>query len=197
MRHIKVNRSGSAKKLKIIILINNNQKMRVILVLGCRLSEHEIGVYKPGNILQLRLEEGLKYYNKIKDYENVVIMVTGGDPVGNGVSEAEIMSKWFVENGVEKEKIYVENESNHTIENFVYVRKIIKSNDVDVDVVTIVTSDFHVKRSLYIATTLCPELKFEVVSAETPFEEKDEWFERESKNNYIERVEVARKQLVE
>lgn len=171
--------------------------MRVILILGCRLSEVKTGVFKPGNILQLRLEEGLKYYNKIKGCENVVIMVTGGDPVGNGVSEAEIMFKWFVENGVEKEKIYIENESNHTIENFVYVRKIIMSNDVNVDVVTIVTSDFHVKRSLYIATTLCPELKFEVVSVETPFEERDEWFERESKNNYIERVEVARQQLVE
>ena len=90
--------------------------------------------------------------SKNKYYMNYI--VSGGNIHKCGdMTEAEFMAKYLEEHGINKDKIYIENKATNTIQNFEYSYKIAKKiieNNSNYKI-GLVTSDFHMKRTKFIA----------------------------------------------
>jgi len=74
------------------------------------------------------------------------IIVTGG-AVANGIAEGPAMAKWLRNNGIAGSRIVVESKARHTGENADFVVAVLKAKGIDR--ITVVTSAFHVPRSLF------------------------------------------------
>jgi uncharacterized SAM-binding protein YcdF (DUF218 family) len=108
------------------------------VILGYALSEE--GTMQP--TLVERLKVGLA---AAKKYPNSKIIVTGGVPK-KGITEADAMSKWLVDNGIAKERIIMEKMSTDTVENSLFTTAILEKENIKD--VTLVTSASHMRRAL-------------------------------------------------
>lgn len=83
-----------------------------------------------------------------KKYPNAYVACTGGGTAENNpdVTEADQMANWLIENGLDKERLIVENKSSSTVENAQFTYNILRENYPDIDSIAIVTSDYHVQR---------------------------------------------------
>lgn len=112
--------------------------MDCIIVLGFELDNG-----KMTSILESRLDEAIKLYKE----NPTKIVVSGGNSKG-GITEAEVMEKYVIDNGVGKDEIIKEEKSTNTIGNAFYIKKdIIEPNNWKS--ITIVTSDFHIERTKF------------------------------------------------
>ncbi|MFV0395083.1 MAG: YdcF family protein, partial [Coprobacillaceae bacterium] len=100
--------------------------------------------------LKYRLDATLSYYEK---HPTTTILVSGGQGVGEDDSEANIMKKYLVQNGIPQDKILTEDKSTTTYENLLYSQKILDTYKTNYTV-TIITNGFHCYRALYIANAL-------------------------------------------
>lgn len=80
-------------------------------------------------------------------YPEAYIAVTGGGTAGGQhlETEAELMAEWFVENGLSREKIIVENRSMTTGENAQRTCKMILDDYPEIRHLAVVTSDYHIQ----------------------------------------------------
>ena len=87
------------------------------------------------------------------------IINTGGDPARVGISEARVMTEYMVSvKGIEQNNIVEEEESKSTIENAVFVSRILKSinetkghvSSKGIKTLYLVTSPHHMVRSSYV-----------------------------------------------
>jgi uncharacterized SAM-binding protein YcdF (DUF218 family) len=117
---------------------NLPSKDHAIVILGYALSEE--GTMQP--TLVERLKVGLA---AAKKYPNSKIIVTGGVPK-KGITEADAMSKWLVDNGIAKERIIMEKMSTDTVENSLFTTAILEKENIKD--VTLVTSASHMRRAL-------------------------------------------------
>ncbi|GGA94614.1 transporter [Brucella endophytica] len=76
---------------------------------------------------------------------NALIMVSGGVPK-NGVTEGDIMSKWLVDKGVNRDRIIIEDKSKDTIGNVLNAANLLVRHQADA--VILVTSSSHMRRAL-------------------------------------------------
>jgi len=98
--------------------------------------------------LKLRLDRALEYHEK---NPSALIIVSGGQGVGETVTEAYAMKKYLVEKGVPEELIIEEDKATSTSENMKYSKRIldgIYGGDVSI---CFVTNNFHVYRSSRLA----------------------------------------------
>ena len=117
---------------------NLSENNHVFIVLGYALSDE-------GEI-QEPLEERLKVAEKAaKTYPDSKIIVTGGVPK-QGITEAEVMFDWLVENGIDEERIIKENMATDTIENALFSMDIVDREELED--VTLITSATHMRRAL-------------------------------------------------
>ena len=116
----------------------------------------------PSLSLRYRLDAGLDYANQ---YPHVQLVLSGGQGVGEHISEGEAMKKFLIENGINEDRLLVESASTSTYENILYSQEMLPSTAKSV---TIITSDYHLERSKRIARSL--DLKTDVVAAKTPKE---------------------------
>lgn len=114
------------------------QKDHAIIILGYALAED--GTMK--ETLIERLNAGLKIAKK---YPNSKIIVSGGVPK-QGITEADAMSEWLIEKGIEKERIILESKSTDTVENGLFSTNILEKEGLKD--VTLVTSASHMRRAL-------------------------------------------------
>lgn len=100
---------------------------------------------KPSPMLEDRLLEGIKLYK-----EGVVdkILATG-DHGQNGYDEVSVMKKYIMEQGVPSEDIFMDHAGFSTYESIYRAKAVF-----DVDNAIIVTQEYHLYRSLYIANKL-------------------------------------------
>jgi tetratricopeptide (TPR) repeat protein len=89
-----------------------------------------------------RLKVGLAV---AKQYPNSKIIVTGGVPK-QGITEADAMSNWLISQGIEKDRIILENKSTDTVENALFTTAILEKEGIKD--VTLVTSASHMRRAL-------------------------------------------------
>lgn len=84
--------------------------------------------------------------NCAKQYPNAYIAVTGGGTAFRKpeLTEADQMAAWLVENGVEENRIIVENRSQTTVQNAQFTSKILMEQYPQVKSLAVVTSDYHV-----------------------------------------------------
>ncbi|MGE7694825.1 YdcF family protein [Lysinibacillus sp. NPDC094177] len=119
---------------------------------------------KPGGIpslsLKNRLEEAVKY---LKKYPNVKVIVSGGKGGDEDRTEASVMLKYLEDNGIDTNRILVEDQSTSTYENLLFSKELLPKGTKEI---TIVSNDFHLKRAKYLAESLGFEV--DVVAAKTP-----------------------------
>lgn len=99
----------------------------------------------PAEVLRHRLETARNY---LADHPETKAIVCGGQGDNEPVSEADCMSAWLVDAGIDSERIIREDRSTTTAENLAFASRLI---DPTRDRVGIVTNNFHVYRALQIA----------------------------------------------
>ena len=113
-----------------------------ILLLGLELGEDD----QPDEELRIRVRTAAKAY---REHPGVKIVACGGVTAGHKISEAEVMQKLLLDEGVPAQDIVLENESKTTIENFINAARIVGGGKGGRFL--IVTSDYHVRRSVLTA----------------------------------------------
>ena len=116
------------------------QNLDYIIVLGAQVREDG-----PSVVLKYRLDTAIAYLNENPD---TICIVSGGQGINEPFSEAEGMSEYLLENGIEKNRIILENESKNTVENIQKSKMLIEQ---PYNGVGIVTNNFHVFRATQIA----------------------------------------------
>ncbi|MFF2908034.1 ElyC/SanA/YdcF family protein [Paenibacillus sp. NPDC057934] len=136
----KIERTEKVFNEKLITTVPTNvqSKNHAIVILGYALADD--GTMK--ETLIERLKSGLAVANK---YPNSKIIVTGGVPK-QGVTEADAMSQWLIAQGVNPNRIILENKSTDTVENGLFSTAILEKEGLKD--VTIVTSASHIRRAL-------------------------------------------------
>ncbi len=119
-------------------------KSDVIIVLGCQLWGES-----PSPSLKLRLEKALDVY---KEGFADKIIVTGAQGSDEKMAESKLMKSWLIGNGVPESAVFEDNKSTSTYENLKFSKVIMDAQNFKTAI--IVTTDFHIYRSLRIARGL-------------------------------------------
>lgn len=114
----------------------------------------------PSLTLQYRLEAAEEY---LRAFPNVKLILSGGQGDDEPMSEADLMYRFLVDNGIEEERLIREDASTSTYENILYSMHLLPEGVTEV---TIISSDFHLARGQDLAKRL--GLEVDVVPAKTP-----------------------------
>lgn len=99
--------------------------------------------------LKERLDKAIAY---LADYSQAKVVVSGGQGPRELLSEAEAMQRYLILNGIEADRILIEDQSTSTYENFVFSQRLLTSHDIkNPETVIIITNDFHMFRSKILA----------------------------------------------
>ena len=144
------------------------KKYDSILLLGYGLDENDQATQE----LCLRVQAAAKAYRE--GYSDVIV-ACGGTTEGHHVSEAEVMQALLLEQGVPGSAILLENQSQITIENMRFAAKMM--GGAKGKRVLVVTSDYHVRRS--VLTAMRAGFRAKGYAAILPHDES--WREKKSK----------------
>lgn len=88
-------------------------------------------------------------------YPNARVVCTGGGTAkeNKAVTEAGQMGAWLLENGLEEDRLILENQSRSTLENARFTLDILQRDFPRIHSVAIVTSDYHITRSCLLFET--------------------------------------------
>lgn len=105
------------------------------------------GAVEPGPFSYARLVEAAVLYRRCRQAQvHCTLVVSGGDPARNGVTEAATYRGALIRLGVETADILLEPESGSTWQNAQYVRGVVAV--LNPDRVLLVSSGFHLRRSM-------------------------------------------------
>lgn len=116
------------------------EDLEVLVVLGAQVRESG-----PTRTLKYRLDEAYTY---LSAHPETRCIVSGGKGSNEPDSEARIMGAYLVGRGIDKNRIILEDRSVNTRENLLNSQAFLNKEQ---ERVGIVTSDFHLFRSLYLA----------------------------------------------
>ena len=107
--------------------LDNSNKL-CIVVLGYQLNDD--GTMQ--DELIGRLKVALDSANK---YPNAYVACTGGGTAKNNsnVTEADQMAQWLIDNGLNKDRLIIENKSSSTVENAKFTYNILRKKYQDID----------------------------------------------------------------
>lgn len=111
----------------------------VAIVLGCIVNGDEPGIFLRGRINAA--------YDYLNENPNSIAILSGGQGSGELISEAECMYNELVAKGIDEGRLYIEDKSTSTKENFKYSAEVIKNNNIKCDKITVITNDFHEYRA--------------------------------------------------
>lgn len=150
---------------------NTNEAPDVLLILGCRVRGND-----PEKTLEMRIDTASQY---LKENKNVIAIACGGIVhADQSKSEAQAIYERLVSNGVERERIILEDKSTTTRENFINAKKIIDSLGFDDGCrIAMLSSDFHLLRAQIIGKKC--GLSMSTVAADSPRELKVKNYLRE------------------
>ena len=116
------------------------------VVLGYALQDGQ-----PSQELIDRLQVGLQW---LEETEDLPLIVTGGDPAGQGVTEAAVMAGWLEANGADMTRVWQEDQASDTRENFLFSRQLAAQAGAEGSTVMVITSDYHQTRACFWARHL-------------------------------------------
>lgn len=81
-------------------------------------------------------------------YPNAYVACTGGGTAADNpnATEADQMAAWLIEQGLDPDRIIVENKSSSTVENSEFTYRILREEYPEIDSLTLITSDYHIPR---------------------------------------------------
>lgn len=97
----------------------------------------------PSAILKERLDAAVPY---LLENPQTKVVVTGGQGPDETDTEANVMARYLMEQGIDSQRIIKESQSSRTEENISNAKKL-----TDLGKIVIVTSDFHMYRGLMLA----------------------------------------------
>ena len=125
-------------------ILKHKEKSDYLVILGAGI-RGEV----PSVALYQRLYTSLEY---VKINPNIKIVVSGGRGSGERITEAEAMKRFLIKHGVSKNQIIKEEKSTNTFENMKFTTQILKKLEKKENIdVTIVTNNFHMFRSKFLA----------------------------------------------
>lgn len=110
-----------------------------VIVLGMALQDGQ-----PTRDLIYRLDTAERY---LEDHPNATLILTGGNPNEDGVTEAGVMYRLLTERGVPETRMVLEDKASSTEENFRNSKQFLNADESVVQV----TSDYHMDRALRMA----------------------------------------------
>lgn len=123
------------------------KQKNLIVVLAGGKQQWDSNEFSTQSLAVSRVLETTRLYNYCKQSGGTCrILVSGGDPTHQGISEAEVMMKEFSENGIPAEAVLTEIRSLNTYQNAKFSEGLIKEGSYDQ--VYLVTSGTHLARAL-------------------------------------------------
>ena len=139
------------------------EEQRIVTVMG--------KVLEPGGVASEELVDRCRTAARVMgELEGALVIPTGGDPAMVGISEAEVMRGLMMEMGIQPEKIVAETEAQTTLQNAVYVLKMIKEKLEAEQTKTrlkIVTSAYHLPYTAWLFRQVAAALKMDIQLAAT------------------------------
>lgn len=132
-----------------VLLINSaisekDKNADCVIVLGAGLKGET-----PTLVLAKRLDNTLQY---AAENPGVSIIVSGGQGVGETITEAEGMKRYLVRHGIPENLIIKEEKATSTFENMVFSKKVYEQKfGYPPEKVMVITNDFHMFRSKILA----------------------------------------------
>lgn len=120
-------------------------KVDAVVVLGCKVNGEN-----PSKMLKRRLDAAEIF---LSENEDVICIVSGGKGDDEKISEAQAMKNYLVENGIEPDRIIMEDKSVNTYENLENSCRILEEIGIGKNI-AIVTDGFHQYRAGFIAKKL-------------------------------------------
>jgi len=115
-------------------------KEKCMIILGTGLVQE-----RPSKILKKRLDTALEY---LEGHPETIVIASGGRGADECISEAAAMQLYLVNHGVSPERIFTEDRSTTTEENFANSLELMKELGFDDNThVIFVTNDFHCYRA--------------------------------------------------
>ncbi|MFI3207135.1 MAG: YdcF family protein [Clostridia bacterium] len=118
-------------------------KDSVLIVLGCQVKDDG-----PSLSLKQRLDVAYDYLNQ--NPESLCI-VTGGKGSDEHATEASVEKEYLMEKGIDESRIFLEDKSIDTVENFKFSMDIIEENGLSKNI-AVATQEFHMYRACLIAS---------------------------------------------
>ena len=116
-----------------------------VVVLGCRVR----GTI-PSKAMRQRLTAAEGF---LRDHPDAVCILSGGQGEDEEIAEADCMYRELIAAGIDPGRLYREDRSTSTRENFLFSREIIKNNGLP-ETVVVVTNEYHQYRAGLIAKAL-------------------------------------------
>ena len=116
----------------------------------------------PSSVLWQRIDAGVDYLNT---HPGTSAVVTGGKGDNEPISEAQSMYENMVKEGIDPDRIFMEDQAENTDENLRYSLKIIDENRLNRDI-AIVSDSYHQLRARIIAHKNDGDLKITPVNTE-------------------------------
>ena len=134
--------------------VNENKKVDYVIILGARVKGE-----KPAKSLMERIKVATKY---LKKNPEVKVIATGGKGTNEGIAEGVAIKRELLKNGINEDRIILEDKSKNTVENFRFSLEKIRNSENGKNKnsenngnrkikVLIVTNDYHIFRSKNIA----------------------------------------------
>ncbi len=114
------------------------QQNATVVILGCKVRGEA-----PSRMLVDRAKKAIEYLN---ENPASVCIASGGQGDGEDISEAEALRRYLVANGIEEDRIYLEDKSTSTYENITFTASIIKENNLSANIV-VASDNFHQLRA--------------------------------------------------
>ncbi len=93
--------------------------------------------------LQIRLNTAINY---LQANPNTKVIVCGGQGSDESATEASVMADYLIQKGIEPSRVYLEDRSRRTAQQFVYANQVLPLGKT-----VVVTNDFHILRSIMLA----------------------------------------------
>ena len=127
-----------------------------VIILGAKVNAGGV----PSLSLKSRLDIATGY---LQANPHVIAIVSGGQGADEEQTEASFMAAYLINKGIVPERILLEEQSTSTFENLKFSKLLLPA---EVDEITIISNDFHLRRATYLANSL--GLKADVLAAATP-----------------------------
>lgn len=135
-------------------------------------------VFGNSMLIKERVSKAVELYNNKRIKKIIFMGGTNGISNQNNsvIAEANKMKKLAIKMGVDPKDIIVDNTSNNTFENIDNAMSLLKNEISTIKNMTVVTSEFHLKRCYAILKKNYPNINITLVAAKDGFSDSNNWF---------------------